>query len=891
MSKRQDFNIKSRVLIKYLGSDADVVVPEGVEKIDSKAFLGCMTLESVVLPKSLTRIGREAFRDCGNLRRVILNGLHMIVAMAFRGCGSLTEIDLPEGLTQIGNQAFEDCTALKRVRLPQSLKTICSRAFFRCTALTELDLPEISALEIGEKAFACCKSLSSLDLPEGMSLICRQAFRGCSSLKSVAFPSTLRTIGCEAFDGCGALTCLDLPKGLKNIGSSAFLNCSSLQRVTLPDNPAVLRSNFFSGCPKLLDKSGFLVLGGILVEWCGTGSEAVVPEGVTAILDRAFTRHPDLRRVTLPKSLVRIGRAAFLYCEALTGIDLPEGLTEICADTFRDCAGLRYVNLPQSLTRIGSGAFGRCSSLTDLTLPAAVKEIGTHAFAACTFTLHADGWIHGLGPAIHNSGIRMLDLRDYAGVEDPAWPAVARWLQRQDACDPDGEAQQEGLRLLTEHCAAVCRPALKEPALLQFLCARRVIPPGDVDLYISEAQETGDQDSLSLLLEYQNRLGFARIEEARAARRAEEEERELRAFAAAERRFARLASGTPVENIAGFCFAVRDRVVEWSSREAVRVYLEECGASLTSSVTMATDYLVSDRSRLDTELLRAAEEYEVPVLSPLEFSYLVKRYYQPAETLVIPSWVKRILPDALRGQRGVRRLVAGPGLRAVEEGAFRSCDLESAELAEGLVRIGPSAFRDCAGLTSVRLPDTLEVIGQNAFLGCRQTEYFCSRAVMKLVRHSFQDAADAALIHNDGRGPQVCLPEGVEKIPDRAFLDCKNIRRLILQEDVTEIGFESFKDCRAMESVELPAGLTVIGVDAFFHCSGLTAVTVPEGVVRIGKGAFCACWNLERITLPASVTEIGTGAFRMCPKRVLHAPAGSYAEQYAKQNDIPFVPL
>lgn len=42
------------------------------------------------------------------------------------------------------------------------------------------------------------------------------------------------------------------------------------------------------------------------------------------------------------------------------------------------------------------------------------------------------------------------------------------------------------------------------------------------------------------------------------------------------------------------------------------------------------------------------------------------------------------------------------------------------------------------------------------------------------------------------------------------------------------------------------------------------------------------------VTIPAGVTVIGYKAFADCPNLTLHAPSGSYAEQYAKENNIRF---
>ena len=54
---------------------------------------------------------------------------------------------------------------------------------------------------------------------------------------------------------------------------------------------------------------------------------------------------------------------------------------------------------------------------------------------------------------------------------------------------------------------------------------------------------------------------------------------------------------------------------------------------------------------------------------------------------------------------------------------------------------------------------------------------------------------------------------------------------------------------------------------AFFGCAGLSSVVIPDSVTSIGDEAFVLCDNLTRFM----VTE------------------GSYAEQYAEENGIPYV--
>ncbi|MBR0192325.1 MAG: leucine-rich repeat domain-containing protein [Thermoguttaceae bacterium] len=107
------------VLSKYLGSDANVVIPEGVEAIGSKAFFGCGFVKSVTIPETVTEIGPWAFAGCGALESVnIPPGVTKIEAGTFSGCKSLKNLEIPETVTEIGADAFKDCPSQK-IRMPK----------------------------------------------------------------------------------------------------------------------------------------------------------------------------------------------------------------------------------------------------------------------------------------------------------------------------------------------------------------------------------------------------------------------------------------------------------------------------------------------------------------------------------------------------------------------------------------------------------------------------------------------------------------------------------------------------------------------------------------------------------------------------------------------------
>ena len=105
---------------------------------------------------------------------------------------------------------------------------------------------------------------------------------------------------------------------------------------------------------------------------------------------------------------------------------------------------------------------------------------------------------------------------------------------------------------------------------------------------------------------------------------------------------------------------------------------------------------------------------------------------------------------------------------------------------------------------------------------------------------------------------------------------------------VSSIGKSAFKPTGKLVDVTIPEGVTEIGEHAFSDCRFLTDISIPQSVERIGDLGFCNCKRLTDLTIPGSVTEIGRDAFYMCRDLTLTVPEGSYAEQYAKENEIPY---
>jgi|GEM_PF-5340709 len=104
----EEFVIINNILIDYNGSEANVVVPEGVVAISS-AFSDNAAIKTVTLPKSLTKIGHSSFFRCSNLESIVVPAsVTVIENHAFYSCSSLQSIQYLGDAPEIAEDAFKD---------------------------------------------------------------------------------------------------------------------------------------------------------------------------------------------------------------------------------------------------------------------------------------------------------------------------------------------------------------------------------------------------------------------------------------------------------------------------------------------------------------------------------------------------------------------------------------------------------------------------------------------------------------------------------------------------------------------------------------------------------------------------------------------------------------
>ena len=233
---------------------------------------------------------------------------------------------------------------------------------------------------------------------------------------------------------------------------------------------------------------------------------------------------------------------------------------------------------------------------------------------------------------------------------------------------------------------------------------------------------------------------------------------------------------------------------------------------------------------------------------------------------------------------------------------------------KAVVGIRANGFYECTGLTGLILPDTVEYIDVNAFLGCKElTRVRWSAGLRKINTGAFDYTGLETLVLPEGvtflggnafghaKLKSVSLPSTVakmtatnEKSDANPFAFCENLEEIYVaegnkayksdgncvmrREDNTlvvgckaskipsyteHIGRFAFQGA-ALESVALPEGVTSIEDYAFAHNDRLKEITLPQSLTSIGKYAFLWCAALESIALPDGVTSVGNNAFSTC---------------------------
>ena len=180
---------------------------------------------------------------------------------------------------------------------------------------------------------------------------------------------------------------------------------------------------------------------------------------------------------------------------------------------------------------------------------------------------------------------------------------------------------------------------------------------------------------------------------------------------------------------------------------------------------------------------------------------------------------------------------------------------------QGVTSIGKDGFWKLFSLTSVQLPGSLKSIGSSAFHDCWKLESINVSADNKTYSSEngvlFNKNKTELLMYPAAKtNTSYTVPSSVVNIGEAAFVECDNLKEIVLPEGVENIGKSAFSRCLNLENITLPKSLKTIGEEAFSACFSLKNITLPNNLTTIGSDAFISC-GFKSITIPSSVIKIG----------------------------------
>ena len=367
------YDIRDGVLVKYIGKDAYVFIPDSVTDIEGKAFYHNNNIRTVIIPDSIKSIAAEAFS----------------------GCTSLEAIDISSAVTDIGEYAFAGCTSLKKIyfRGTETQWNAISKGYG-----WDLNIEKYDIVYKNSDTTELCKITDDGTL-----------LQYDNSAENVIIPDSVKKIGARIFGNNNSkVKSITIPGAVHSIDSNAFFGCTMLETiVTEKTNPVYISDG---NC--LIERNT-----GILIAGCRT---SVIPKYVKGIGDYAFATREGVTYLSIPESVKSFGTGILDYSSVKTIVyqgtseqwekidkaeqwnpfyeykiisegDLQKQKNYFAQDFEIEDGVLKKYNgsakeifIPSSVICIGEWAFYGCSSSSSIFIPSSVTSISEWAFYGCS---------------------------------------------------------------------------------------------------------------------------------------------------------------------------------------------------------------------------------------------------------------------------------------------------------------------------------------------------------------------------------------------------------------------------------------------------------------------------------------------------------------------------
>ena len=496
MSGNSDFVIENGVLMKYNDPGGQVVIPEGVTIIGTRAFRNCAAMTEVVIPESVCEIGADAFHGCKGLTRIFIpkqvQNIETILPKP-SGVSWDTYINaLSDNINKYKSGYFTGCDHLEWIEVDPENKTYLSHAgmLFRRGSYYRKDTPHYRenavSMEFCPKAyrwtpefpegttyisgFQNCDQIAEITIPEGV--IGCATFEGCSNLKSIRFPSTLERLSYEMLEGETSL-----PEPGRDSERDFIFSIGAV-------------SGFFEGCGNLErievdpEHKVYLAYAGMLFQRGGYSERGKIHYREDAF-SMVFCPKGYHRTPKFPENTTFV--SGFDHCGKITEVTLPEGVIE--CGSFAGCTNLRSIRFPSTIEAFFPQMFFNCPSLEEVIL--------------LSSRLADSEWI-----SVRFAHLTVILIAPYVALSclpNSAKPGavvgLAKWISQGKTVSEDIWA--EYLTYIRSRRKSLYPLAIEHEELMELLCRERIIPKEQFQELLEQSIRKEKASVTALLLEYQ----------------------------------------------------------------------------------------------------------------------------------------------------------------------------------------------------------------------------------------------------------------------------------------------------------------------------------------------------------------------------------------------------
>ena len=277
--------------------------------------------------------------------------------------------------------------------------------------------------------------------------------------------------------------------------------------------------------------------------------------------------------------------------------------------------------------------------------------------------------------------------------------------------------------------------------------------------------------------------------------------------------------------------------------------------------------------------------------------------YSNLSEVVFPSTLKSIGTYAFGYVSGKFTCEFPTGLESIGDFAFSNSGINGGNLGGVLKEIGSGAFSGCKDLTGkIKVTDPGVTVKAYAFQNCTGiTEIEIVPSDTVLEKQAFYGMTGVK---------KVTIPCDIEYEGTEVFVNCGATeihftfgKTGVMTDLITSNNKNYFSSAvsygsnKSVTKITFDEGITHIG-DYYFYVTNtgmypnLSEVVFPSTLKSIGNYSFGYCSSLKGILIPGATESIGNYAFQgIYSDASIYGYKDSFAETYAKDNSIKFIPL